>query len=120
MDQRARMYRVAELTRGMCVVDRRGDRGAYVPGVNRARVQEELKSRMSAGSTGGFGALESVAVPARDEVEEESTLQCNDDQEGVPVIEATPGPAALLQIMMERIWHVMVSDESLTADLSLV
>jgi hypothetical protein len=114
------MYRVGELTRGMCVVDRRDDRGAYIPGGNRARVQEELKSRMSAGSTGGSGSLESAAVPACDEVEEESSLQCNGDQEGVPVIEATPGPAVLLQIMMERIWHVMVNNESLTADLLLV
>jgi len=36
------------------------------------------------------------------------------------VIESTPGPEALLQVMMKRIWHVEVDKESLTADLLLV
>jgi len=115
------MERIGELTRGMCVVDRRDDQGAYAPGVNRARVQAELKSRMAAGSTGVFGSLESVAVPARVEVEDEPSRQCSDEQEGVPVIEGTPGAEALLQIMMERIWHVTVDEGSLlTAELLLV
>lgn len=120
MNQRTRIYRVGELTRGMCVVDRRDDQGAYAPGVNRARVQAELKSSMAAGSAGVFGSLESVAVPARVEVEYEPSHQCGDEQEGVPVIEGTPGVEVLLQIMMKRIWHVTVDKGSLIADLLLV
>lgn len=114
------MHRIGELTRGMCVVDRRDDQGAYAPGVNRARVQAELKSRMAAGSAGVFGPLESVAVPARVEVEDEPSRRCSDEQEGVPVIEGTPGAEALVQIMMKRIWDVTVDKESLTTDLLLV
>ncbi len=104
----------------MCVVDRRDDQGAYAPGVNRARVQAELMSRMAAGSAGVFGSLESVAVPARVEVEDKPSHQCVNEQEGVPVIEGTPGAEALLQIMMKRIWDVTVDKGSLTPDLLLV
>jgi len=104
----------------MCIVDRRDDQSAYAPGVNRARVQAELKSRMAAGSAGVFGSLESVAVPARVEVEDVPSRQCSDEQEGVPVIERTPGAEALLQIIMKRIWHVTVDKGSLSADLLLV
>ncbi|KAH9986999.1 nucleoside hydrolase [Russula compacta] len=106
------MERIGELTRGMCVVDRRDDKGAYPPGANRARVQAELQRRIAAGSAevGGFGSFESVAVPARVE----------DEQEGVLVVEGTPGAEALLQIMMKRIWHVEVEKERLTRDLLLV
>lgn len=104
----------------MCVIDRRDDQGAYAPGVNRARVQAELKNRMAAGFTGVFGSLESVAVPARVEVEDEPAHQFDDEQEGVPVIEGTPGVEVLLQIMMKRIWHVTVDKGSLIADLLLV
>ena len=114
------IHSTGEFTRGMCVVDRRDDQGAYAPGVNRARVQAELKSRMAAGPAGVFGSLESVAVPARVEVEDEPSHQCTDEQEGVPVIEGTPGVGALLQIMMKRIWDVTVDKGSLTADLLLV
>jgi len=106
----------------MCVVDRRGDQSAYAPGVNRARVQAELKRRMATGASepGSFGLFESVAVPALVEVEGEPSRLSKDDQEGIPVIDGTPGAEALLQIMMKRIWHVEVDKESLTADLLLV
>jgi len=116
------MERIGERTRGMCVVDRRENRGAHATGANRARVQAELERRIAAGSaeTGGFGPLESVVVPARVEVEGELPRPREDEQEGVPVIESTPGPEALLQVMMKRIWHVEVDKESLTADLLLV
>jgi len=105
----------------MCVVDQR-DQSAHAPGVNRARVQAELERRIATGSAdpGGFGPLEYVVVPARVEVEGEPSRPCEDEQEGVPVIESTPGPEALLQIMLKRIWHVEVDKESLTADLLLV
>lgn len=104
----------------MCIVDRRDDQSAYAPGVNRARVQAELKSHMAAGSAGVFGSFESVAVPARVEVEDAPSRQCGDEKEGVPVIERTPGAEALLQIIMKRIWHVTVDKGSLSADLLLV
>lgn len=119
-NQWIRIHRTGELTRGTCVVDRRDDQGAYAPGANRARVQAELKSHMTAGSAGAFGSLESVAVPARVEVEVEPSHQRSDKQEGVPVVEGTPGVEALLQIMMKRIWHVVVDKESLTTDLLVV
>lgn len=120
MNQRTRIHRVGELTRGMCVIDRRDDQSAYAPGVNRARVQAELKSRMAAGSASVFGSLESVVVPARVEVEDEPSRGCSDEQEGVPVIIGTPGAEVLLQIMMKRIWDVTVDTGSLTADLLLI
>lgn len=120
--QRIWINRIGELTRGMCVVDRRDDKGAYSPGANRARVQAELQRRIAAGSAeaGGFGSVEPVAVPARVEVDAELSRPCEDEQEGVPVAEGTPGAEALLQIMMKRIWHVKVEKESLTRDLLLV
>jgi len=115
------MERTGELTSGMCVVDRRGDH-AYAPGVNRACVQAELQRRMATGVSepGSFGLFESVAVPAPVEVEGEPSRLSKDDQEGIPVIEGTPGAEALLQIMMKRIWHVEANKESLTAALLLV
>ncbi|KAI0247287.1 Inosine/uridine-preferring nucleoside hydrolase domain-containing protein [Lactifluus subvellereus] len=113
-----RMERVGELTRGMCVVDRRDDRGVYAPGANRARVQAALQKRLAAGSM--EGPFESVAVPARVEVEEEPLPPGEEEQEGVPVVEGTPGVEALLQIMLERVWGVQVDKESLAADQLLV
>ena len=123
ISQRILIHRTGELTSGMCVIDRRSDQNStYAPGVNRARVQAELKRRMAIGASepGSFGSFESVAVPALVEVEDEPSHLAKDDQEGIPVIEGTPGAEALLQIMMKRIWHVEADKESLTADLLLV
>ena len=116
------IHRTGELTGGMCVVDRRGDQSTYAPGVNRARVQAELKGRMATGTAepGSFGLFESVAVPALVEVEDEPSRQSKGDQDGIPVLEGTPGAEALLQIMMKRIWQVEADKESLTWGLSLV
>jgi hypothetical protein len=86
----------------MCVVDRRSHRATSAPGTNFARVQAELKSRVAAG-------------PAEDE----PSCLYEDEQEGVPVVEGTPGAEALLQMMMKRVWHVEVDKESLFADLLL-
>lgn len=86
----------------MCVVDRRSHRATYAPGTNFARVQAELKSHVAAG-------------PAEDA----PSRLCEDEQEGVPVVEGTPGAEALLQMMMKRVWHVEVDKESLVADLLL-
>ncbi|KAI9457887.1 nucleoside hydrolase [Russula earlei] len=108
-----RIERIGELTSGMCVVDRRDDPKARAPGANRAHVDAELKKRMAAGSaeTGGLGSLEPVVVPAP------VAVPWKDEQEGIPVVESTPGAEALLQIMLKRIWHVEVDKEGLTADL---
>ena len=86
----------------MCVVDRRSHCATYAPGTNYAPVQADLMSRVAAG-------------PAQDE----SSRLCEDEQGGVPVVEGTPGPEGLLQIMMKRVWHVEVDEESLFADLFL-
>ena len=105
----------------MCVADRRGDRGAYAPGANRARVQAALQNRVAAGSMeADLGPFESVAVPARVEVEEEPLLPGEEEQEGIPVVEGTPGVEALLQMMFKRVWGVQVDKESLAADQLLV
>jgi len=114
--------RVGELTSGLCVVDRRNDHRAYAPGANRVRVQAELKRRMATGTADpdSFGFLESAAVPALVEVEHEPSRQSEDEQEGISVVERTPGAEALLQLMMKRVWHVEVDKESLTEGLLLV
>ncbi|KAI9454208.1 hypothetical protein F5148DRAFT_1378312 [Russula earlei] len=113
---RSVMRGITELTSGMCVVDKRDDQKVHAPGANRAHVDMELKKRMVAGSaeTGDLGSLESVVVPA---VEDEPSRPWKDEQEGIPVVEGTPGTEALLQIMLKRLWHVEVNKEGLTADL---
>ena len=96
------LHRTGEHTSGMCVVDRRGHRATYAPGSNYARVQAELMSHVATGTA-----------------EDESSRLCEDEQGGVPVVEGTPGPEGLLQIMMKRVWQVEVDKESLSADLLL-
>ncbi|ETW80657.1 hypothetical protein HETIRDRAFT_123134 [Heterobasidion irregulare TC 32-1] len=54
-----------ELTRGMCVVDRRDDKGAYAPGANCAAVQAALERQNLK-----HGPFESTALPAQVAVEE--------------------------------------------------
>ncbi len=105
------------MTRGMLVVDRREDVGAYAPGVNRAEVQAELERHHFKHT----GTYESTAVPAQVEVEapptnpgkpqEQGPATMQDSKskthtEGVPCITETPGPAALLQLLLERVWGV--------------
>ncbi|EKM54529.1 uncharacterized protein PHACADRAFT_210325 [Phanerochaete carnosa HHB-10118-sp] len=95
--------RLGEITRGMLVVDRREGEGAYDPGVNRAAVQAELEMH-------GFhssGALESTAVPAQVELETAPELEKKPLTVGVPVVNVTPGPAALLRTLTERVWGVV-------------
>jgi hypothetical protein len=106
----------------LCVVDRRNDHRAYAPGANRVRVQAELRERMASGAADpdSFGLLESAAVPALVAVEHEPSRKSEDEQEGIPVVERTPGAEVLLQLMMKRVWHVEVDKESLTEGLLLV
>ena len=63
----------------MCVVDRRSHHATYAAGTNYACVQVELKSRVA-------------AEPAEDE----PSRLCEDEQEGMPVVEGMPGAEALL------------------------
>lgn len=92
--------RTGELTRGMLVVDRRDDQTAYAPGANRAEVQKQLDS---------LGVphkpWESIAVPAQVEVEHEPHDFMN-TQRGVWCVTSTPGPRALLQLLLHRVWGV--------------
>ncbi|KAJ4000594.1 nucleoside hydrolase [Lentinula boryana] len=90
-----------DLTRGMVVVERRKDKTAYAPGANRAEVQAQLEKT-------NFSDLESVALPAQ--VEVQSTSQMDKDTgnkyHGVWCVTETPGPEALLDILLERVWGV--------------
>ncbi|KAI8993054.1 nucleoside hydrolase [Trametes punicea] len=96
--------RVGELTRGMCVVDRRDDQGAYAPGANRAQVQAELERHHFQHA----GAYESTALPAPVEVESCPAIKEQDPsvRGGVPCITQTPGSAALVKLLLERVWDV--------------
>lgn len=95
-------HRVGEITRGMCVVDRREDAGAYAPGANRAEVQAELEKHHLHHS----GPFESTALPAQ-EVERASDAQPPPHTEGgVACVYETPGPAVLLELLLERVWGV--------------
>lgn len=95
--------RVGELTRGMLVVDRRDDQGAYAPGVNRAEVQAELQKHHFIHA----GNFESTAVPAQVEVEGKAQMEALPDHpDGVSCVYGTPGPRALVELMFERIWGI--------------
>ncbi|CDO70597.1 hypothetical protein BN946_scf184656.g12 [Trametes cinnabarina] len=97
--------RVGELTRGMCVVDRRDDQGAYAPGANRAEVQAELE-RHHFHHTGTY---ESTAVPVPVEVESRPVIQGQGPViGGVACVTQTPGSKALVMLLLERVWGVMV------------
>ena len=72
-----RSCRTGEITRGMVVVDRRLDKGAYASGANRAKVED---SRLEARSCSSIG------------------------REGVACIIGTPGPDVLLNLLLERVW----------------
>ncbi|KAH9935513.1 nucleoside hydrolase [Fomitopsis serialis] len=95
---------VGEITRGMCVVDLREDPGAYAPGANRAEVQAELEKHHLHHS----GPFESTALPAQVEVERASDAQLPNHTAvgGVACVFETPGPEALLTLLLERVWGV--------------
>lgn len=98
--------RVGELTRGMLVVDRRDDQGAYDPGANRAHVQAELEMH----HVDHTGTYESTALPAQVELEHPPSPPQTDPESssggGVPCIVKTPGANVLLELMLQRIWGV--------------
>ena len=91
--------RTGEFTRGMVVVDRRDDVGAYAPGDNRSHVQQELdRLRVS------HGPFESAAVPAPVLVDD--TGKKGKQDVGVFTVVETPGPDVCLELLLQRIWGV--------------
>lgn len=109
--------RMAEITRGMLVVDRRGDQTAYAPGANRSKVQALLEQSHQC-----HGLLESTAVPAQVEMESEGVRKGPDEWLGHPTVHDgslggsmdvacivdTPGKDALLQLLTKRLWGVNI------------
>ena len=89
--------RTGEFTRGMLVVDRRDDVGAYAPGDNRSHVQQEL-DRLHV----SHGPFVSAVVPAPVIVEDAGKEQ----DIGVFAVTETPGPHACLELLLQRIWGV--------------
>ena len=90
--------RTGEFTRGMLVVDRRDDVGAYAPGENRSYVQQELdRFHVS------HGPFESPAVPIPvvDDIGKKGEQDI-----GVFTVVETPGPRACLELVLQRIWGV--------------
>jgi len=72
--------RTGEITRGMLVTDRRENESAYPPGTNRSEAQK--------GSSEGVHFMPSSIS----------------DNTGVFCITHTPGPAALLRLLLNRVW----------------
>jgi len=110
--RRFEMERTGELTRGMCVVDRRDD-GAHAPTTSYAHVQEALQNRVAAGPADADG----LGVDVEDEPSRRSG---KDELGGVPVVEGTPGPETLVQFLLKRVWNIEATKESLAADQLLV
>lgn len=71
--------RTGEITRGMLVVDRRPKKSAYPPGTNRSEAHD------------GLEGAHLVPNPVSDNA-------------GVFCITHTPGPATLLQLLLNRVW----------------
>ena len=91
-------HRTGEYTRGMLVVDRRDDVGAYAPGDNRSHVQHELDQHHIT-----HGPFESAAVPAP--VLTGDTGKKKPDT-GVFTVVETPGSHACLDLLFQRIWGI--------------
>jgi hypothetical protein len=85
----------------MLVVDRRVtvDQIAYLPGANCAEGQAELERHLL-----DHDALGSAALPVQVAVEPSDGTR--ESGQGVVCIIESPGPEALLQIMLERVWGV--------------
>lgn len=82
------LFRYGELTRGMLVVDRRQDEGAFELGANRAQVEKDS----------------SHAQPAPVECEVPPSMESDHDK--VRCIVRTPGPDVLLKLLVRRVWGV--------------
>ncbi|KAL1696264.1 Inosine/uridine-preferring nucleoside hydrolase domain-containing protein [Schizophyllum commune] len=89
--------RYGELTRGMCVVDRRADDGAYEIGANRADVHAKKEQTE-------VETMDSHHVPAL--VETEEKYPADDHRPKILCITETPGPRALLELLLKRVWGI--------------
>ena len=96
----------------MLVVDRRDDPGAYAPGANRAEVQEARDRDRE------LAPFAPTILPARVEVERAPAgagTGVGDgagagERGGVWCVTATPGPRALVRLLLERVWGVESAD----------
>jgi len=96
--------RTGEFTRGMLVVDRRDDVGAYAPGDNRSHVQQMLSDPYRVSQ----GPPESFVMPApvlEDEVGKKKELDI-----GVFTLVETPGPRVCLELLFQRVWGILYLD----------
>ena len=89
--------RYGELTRGMCVVDRRADDGAYEIGANRADVHAKKEQTE-------VETMDSHHVPAL--VETEEKYPADGHRPKILCITETPGPRALLELLLKRVWGI--------------
>ena len=91
-------HRTGEYTRGMLVVDRRDDVGAYAPGDNRSQVQHERDQHHIP-----HGPFESAAVPAPVLTGDTGGMRSDI---GVFTVVETPGSRACLDLLFQRIWGI--------------
>lgn len=90
--------RTGEFTRGMLVVDRRDDVGAYTPGDNRSHVQQTV-DRLHVSHE---PSIESAIVPAP--VLEDDIGERKKPDVGVFTLVETPGPRVCLELLLRRVW----------------
>jgi len=91
--------RTGEFTRGMLVVDRRDDVGAYALGDNRS---VKYASDQLHVSHGPFGSAV-VPVPV---IEEGDIGKEKNQDVGVFTLVETPGPQICLELLLQRIWGI--------------
>lgn len=91
--------RTGEFTRGMLVVDRRDEVGAYAPGDNRSHVQQMLdRPNVS------HGPFEPAAVPVP--VLEVNTRREKKTDIGIFTLVETPGSQVCLELLLQRVWGI--------------
>jgi hypothetical protein len=97
----------------MVVVDRRMDEGAYELGANRSYAQTELgEAAPAAPAPVEVETAAAAELLANDSVREQphgtdvgSDAGPNtESSKGILCVDRTPGPAALLALMLERVW----------------
>ena len=91
--------RTGEFTRGMLVVDRRDDVGAYAPGDNRSHVHQMLDPLDVS-----HGSFRPAAVPAP--VIENDFGEGKKPEAGVFTLVETPGPRVCLELLLQRVWGI--------------
>lgn len=91
--------RAGEFTRGMLVVDRRDDVGAYSPGDNRSVQYMSNQFRVP------HAPLDPHVVPAP-VLKEDDIGEKEKQGIGVFTLVETPGPGVCLDLLLRRIWGV--------------